>query len=284
MLDKDSVQSGLRCLVLTLITGCDALGGEPARRAAEGIQDNSFLVEEAYNQEPGVVQHILNVVYSEDKLRGPNDSSWSLVFTQEWPLFSQTHQISFTIPYTFLESGGHSEDGFEDVLLNYRWQALTETETRPAFAPRVSLILPTGDEDNGFGHDTVGWQFNLPLSKIVHARWTAHANAGLTVLPDVEDHDLVSFNLGGSVIYAVNSGFNLMLELIGGWEEEVSGTGGTDREFAAILSPGTRYAFNLPNDAQLVLGLAAPVGLTSEAPDYGVFLYLSFEHPFARPR
>src|SRR4030095_4599927 len=28
---------------------------------AKGIQDNSFFVEEAYNQEPSVVQHILNV-------------------------------------------------------------------------------------------------------------------------------------------------------------------------------------------------------------------------------
>ena len=28
---------------------------------AKGIQDNSFFIEEAYNQEPGVVQHILNV-------------------------------------------------------------------------------------------------------------------------------------------------------------------------------------------------------------------------------
>jgi hypothetical protein len=25
---------------------------------AKGIQDNSFFIEEAYNQEPGVVQHI----------------------------------------------------------------------------------------------------------------------------------------------------------------------------------------------------------------------------------
>ena len=28
---------------------------------AKGIQDNSFFIEEAYNQEPGVVQHIFNV-------------------------------------------------------------------------------------------------------------------------------------------------------------------------------------------------------------------------------
>ena len=28
---------------------------------AKGIQDNSFFIEEAYNQEPGVVQYILTV-------------------------------------------------------------------------------------------------------------------------------------------------------------------------------------------------------------------------------
>ena len=28
---------------------------------AKGIQDNSFFIEEAYNQEPGVVQHIFNL-------------------------------------------------------------------------------------------------------------------------------------------------------------------------------------------------------------------------------
>jgi hypothetical protein len=28
---------------------------------AKGIQDNSFFIEEAYNQEPGVVQHIFKL-------------------------------------------------------------------------------------------------------------------------------------------------------------------------------------------------------------------------------
>jgi hypothetical protein len=49
----------------------------------------------------------------------------------------------------------------------------------------------------------------------------------------------------------------------------------------ALISPGARYAFNLPN-AQLVVGVAVPIGLTSESPDYGLFFYLSFEHPFVR--
>ena len=31
---------------------------------AKGIQDNSFFIEEAYKQEPGVVQHILQLCQS----------------------------------------------------------------------------------------------------------------------------------------------------------------------------------------------------------------------------
>ena len=33
----------------------------------------------------------------------------------------------------------------------------------------------------------------------------------------------------------------------------------------------------------LALVLAAPIGLTRDAPDYGVILYVSFEHFFIRP-
>jgi hypothetical protein len=62
---------------------------------AKGIQDNSFLIEEAYNQEPGVVQHILNVPIN--FINGSCEIAPS--FTQEWPIFSQTHQFSYTIPY-----------------------------------------------------------------------------------------------------------------------------------------------------------------------------------------
>jgi hypothetical protein len=32
----------------------------------------------------------------------------------------------------------------------------------------------------------------------------------------------------------------------------------------------------------MVLGLAVPIGLTSESPDYGVYLYFSFERPFLK--
>jgi hypothetical protein len=266
----------------SVVAGPMSVVEQTTSRPAEGIQDNSFLIEEAYNQGPGVVQHILNVLHGASRHTGADNDDLSFVFTQEWPAFSQTHQLSYTIPYTFFDEGGRSDSGLEDVSLNYRWQALMESETTPAFAPRFSLILPTGDADKELGNDRVGYQLNLPVSKIVSARWTMHWNAGATLLPDIDGHDLVSYNLGASVIYAVTPRFNLMLESVALWDEEIEDNGGTSREAAVVISPGLRYAFNHANDAQTVIGIAAPIGVTSAAPDISVFLYVSFEHFFFR--
>jgi hypothetical protein len=243
---------------------------------AKGIQDNSFFVEEAYNQEPGIVQHIINVPAF--FMHGNKEVSFS--FTQEWPIFSQTHQFSYTIPYTFTES----ENGLEEIRLNYRLQALMEGERAPAFAPRFSLVTPAGDASKGFGHDRLGYEINLPFSKIVSERVTLNFNAGGSLFPDVNDRDLWNYNLGGSAIYAVNRDFNLMLEAVAFWEEDVDRARRVERTVTALLSPGARYAFNCPNDLQIVVGAAAPIGLTSDSPDWGLFFYLSFEHSFVRPQ
>ena len=272
----------LRQLVVIVLTAGVATGAD-TERPAKGVQDNSFLVEEAYNQEAGVVQHILTISPDVGKNRNAGEREWALNFTQEWPVFSQAHQFSYTVPYSFVKSGGQSSNGIGDVLLNYRFQALMESDRTPAFAPRISLILPTGDEDDGFSDGTLGWQVNLPVSKIVSDRWTVHANAGATLLPDVQGHDLKSYNLAASAIYAVSPNFNLMLEAVANWDEEAADGGGRDRSFSAVVSPGFRYAFNHANDAQTVVGLAAPIGLTRDAPDYGLILYVSFEHFFIRP-
>src|SRR5205823_11660166 len=64
--------------------------GAQGQAAPPSISDNSFLMEEAYNQEPGVVQHISAF----QLFRGAD--SWAYSFTQEWPLFGRTHQLSYT--------------------------------------------------------------------------------------------------------------------------------------------------------------------------------------------
>jgi hypothetical protein len=117
---------------------------------AKDIQDNSFLVEEAYNQEPGIVQHIFNLPnFFTGHAYGITPS-----FTQEWPVFGQTHQFSYTTPYTFT----NNVNGLAEIRLNYRLQALMEDERLPTFAPRLTLVLPTGNEEKGFSNGRVGYE------------------------------------------------------------------------------------------------------------------------------
>src|SRR6476660_147552 len=115
----------LRFLLVAAVGPVEAMAEEPL---AKGIQDNSFFVEEAYNQEPGVVQHIFNL----PSFFTGHEKDVSSSFTQEWPIFTQRHQFSYTIPYTFASNGGW-ENGLTDIRLNYRFQALFETERTPAF-------------------------------------------------------------------------------------------------------------------------------------------------------
>ena len=259
-------------LGIFLIASCAAhaaSAGDP--RPAAGISDNSFLIEEAYNQEAGVVQHIATLARQ--------NGTWLAAYTDEWPVLSQTHQVSYTVPFAWLAAGDGGAQGFGDIVVNYRYQALSETDVLPAFAPRASIILPTGDEDQGLGDGSIGYQFNLPFSKIIGARTTLHANAGMTSYFDVDGRQPTSFNLGGSIVYAATRDFNVMLEAVQNWEQSVDGLGGLESARALTLSPGIRSAFNMP-EGQLVLGIAVPIEFSNGGRDYGVFIYASFEHNF----
>ena len=102
------------------------------------IQDNSFLIEEAYNQEAGVVQHINSFARDRNK-------DWLYTFTQEWPVKSQKHQFSFTLPVQRAGSAPDGGKGISDIALNYRYQLINRgggDSSGVAVAPRISLLLP----------------------------------------------------------------------------------------------------------------------------------------------
>jgi hypothetical protein len=234
------------------------------------IADNSFLVEEAINQEPGVFQHIFNgrVVESGD---------WEATFTQEWPVFSQTHQFSYTLPYA--AAGGAS--GVGDVLINYRWQALMEGNGMPAFAPRVSIVLPSGSADAGLGNGSLGWQVNLPFSKQAGDLYV-HWNAGFTHLPSAEsggsEHVLLTPHVALSGIWRARPMLHLMLENVVEWEESIEGST-TARDTVVTLSPGLRFGWN-SGDSQTIWGLALPVEFAGGGAGVSLFGYFSYELPF----
>ncbi len=239
------------------------------------IQDNSFLIEEAYNQEAGVVQHI-------SLLELPrHGDDWSFAFTQEWPLGGQRHQLSFTIPAAHVDR----EEGLGDVAVNYRLQLVGSGETRVAFAPRLSLLLPTGDEKKGLGAGAAGLEVNLPLSVVLGESLVGHWNAGGSFTPaaksmDGAEADVESLFLAQGLVWLARPRFNVLLE--GLWERSdlVIIEDFTVREERFFVSPGVRLAQDFASGLQIVYGLAAPYGVGASDGERSVLFYLSFEHPF----
>lgn len=245
------------------------------------IEDNSFLIEEAYNQGRGVVQHISTFS------RSPAGGGWEYTFTQEWPLGGREHQLSYTIPVTRNDDASGARTGIGDVAINYRYQVGGLEQMGLAFAPRASLLLPTGASRHGLGSGGAGIQFNLPFSAELPARLVAHSNAGITYTPRARDADgnsaaTQSYALGQSLVWLAHPKLNLMLESIWISAHDVVGQGQTVRTSEFLLSPGLRGAIDFPSGLQIVPGIAFPFGVGSSRGERAVFVYLSFEHPFAR--
>src|SRR5215471_21017652 len=144
------------------------------------IQDNSFLVEEAYNQEDGVIQHISFV-------QPLSTGDWVYTQTDEWPMRSLKHQISLTVGLNHSAAYEHSGPGWGDTAINYRYQLVGSGETRLAIAPRISVLLPSGNSSLGRGYGGWGLQTNFPVS-IQHNRYfVTHWNAGVTWIPSAQN-------------------------------------------------------------------------------------------------
>ena len=95
---------------------CVGMAGPVDAAEVTKIQDNSFLLEEAYNQEDGVIQHIQSFLYNK-KTQG-----WVYSFTEEWPVPKQAHQLSVTLLGVHLREGDTT--GLDDIALNYRYQLI----------------------------------------------------------------------------------------------------------------------------------------------------------------
>jgi len=268
---KILAQGAVTVMVL-LAFATSALGQSSPQVAPFAIMDNSFLVEEAFNQEPGIFQNIAT-------LRRGNDDTWEAAFTQEWPLFTQTHQLSFTVGALGIDD----QHGLDDLIINYRWQASMESTSVPAFSPRVSIILPTANTSKGLGGGGMGWQVNLPFSKQFNETYV-HWNAGFTHTPTAEGplrhHNLFTPHLALSTIRRLRPMFTLMLESVVEWEQSVKGDT-TRRDMIWTLSPGFQTGWNV-GDTQTIVGAALPVAVLDGDPTVGVFGYLSYELPFMR--
>jgi hypothetical protein len=275
--------SGYFALVATVLLGANSLGQQGASTSGPpGIQDNSFLVEEAYNQNFGVVQHISSFT------RFWDSKDWNYTFTQEWPVPGDArHQLSYTLAALHAGAFPGSGVGVSDVFLNYRYQLVGSGDTRVAFSPRLSLIFPTGDSTLGRGAGSFGLQTSLPLSVVMSKKLVTHWNAGATFFPRAQDVSgdraaTAGYNFGQSFIWLANARFNVMLETVFARSQTVVAQDRTEWTSSFLLNPGIRWSYNFSNGLQIVPGIAVPLGVGPSAGEKAILLYLSFEHPFRK--
>lgn len=239
---------------------------------AEPVEDNSYLVEEAYNQEPGVVQFIN--VYQRSK----NNKDWSYVFINEIPVVSQNHQFSYELPYSFSELADKTGSG--DIKFNYRYEFLRNDFL--VTTGRISFTVPTGDYKNGFGSDAVGYETSLLASVKINSKWVQHWNVGAALTPksknitgDTADNSKYFWNL--SNVYLHTDTLNFMLEMSSSLEQSTVGPDAVTWSADTIISPSVRYAIDIA-DWQYVPGLAFPTNIADNAGSQNqTLVYLSIE-------
>jgi hypothetical protein len=268
--------------------------GQPA------VEDNSFLLEEAFNQSPGAVQHITTAYW--DRF---NRSNLIMGFSQEIPLGNIRHQFSYTVYFDVLQPdtlaansfAGKNITGVGDLYLSHRF-LLMGAEDWAMVIPRFTLILPTGKAIDGLGSGGFGAQFNLAVTKRLSRRLVSHFNAGYTYIIRADrygynvagvkflayEKNLDYKNIGTSLVWYPRPKFNLMMECVYNFDPEIGESGSIIQHIQTTINPGFRNAIDIGR-VQIVPGLSVPISFEDGSfKQTGLFLYLSFESDRSKPR
>jgi len=234
-------------------------------RADEPISDNSFLVEEAYNQESGVVQHIQTM---ELDLKSHD---WAYSFTEEWPAPDEEHQVSVSVPVNHAD--GKTTLG--DLRVDYRRELFHGDHL--VVTPRASLWLRSGQE----APPASGVQFQACVTVLPHDVLVLHSNVGVSAPLSNGDASDTYVAVGQSVIWLAHPKLNLLLEATATFP---TASMSTDVSRELVVSPGFRTALDFSSGLQIVPGVAAPLSIDADQHAWALLFYLSFEHPLQSSR
>jgi hypothetical protein len=258
---------------------------ELKKEYSEILPDDSYLVENANNVAPGHLHSITTCMVS----RAPGkDTACGL--TQEISTGGGKHLFSYTASYSFLDS--NRVKGVGDVALTYRRQ-LTGEEDWAVVSPRFTVFIPTGNVNKGLGSGSLGFQFNLPVTKRLSESFLANFNAGTTIFPSVKGQDetgrdikraITAYNVGGSLVWVAHKNFNPLIEYVENFASEIGETGRVVRFNEHVVSPGAGFAWKF-GEIKVSPGIAIPVTFSRGEVRTGVLFYIGIENLFFnRPR
>ncbi len=242
------------------------------------IEDNSFLIEEAFNQVYGFYQFI-------QKFQTPTQKrdNYDYEFETEIPITDKVHQVSYEIPIANTDSSNRG--GVGDVVLNYRWQPLNKDGF--LVAERFGLITPTGSVRNGTGSGSYGFEFMQAATLPLRDHLMNHWNFGFSMIPSAKTsahnfkRTVNTFTAGSSIVYLLNDKFNLMFEALVQSSQQVDDLGQKNSLTNVYLNPGVRFSIDLDyRDIQIVPGISFPVDVMNAPTEQSVLAYLSIEPRF----
>jgi hypothetical protein len=241
------------------------------------IEDNSFLLEEAFNQEWGVYQFIQK--YQTAKVA----KGYEYSFENEIPITDKTQQFSYEFAFGRPDSAGHG--AISDVTLNYRLQPYNKDGV--LLADRFGLILPTGRVDKNAGNGVYGFEFMQAGTIAINENFVTHFNFGFDVLPNAKTagidkrRTLSSFTGGSSIIYLWKDNVNLLFEALLQSGQSTNPDGSKTADTTLTLNPGMRFAMDFEwQETQIVPGISFPTEVLNGPTEHGVLVYLSIEPKF----
>lgn len=282
----------LQLLVVAAMVSITTLAQDTPRRSYKyfgdvGIEDNSFLLEEAFNQGQGVIQHV--ATFALDKIRY---ETFQFGFTQEIPIANSKHQFSYSLAYAIHPKSALAENngnGFGDMTISYRPLLFDENDWL-MLIPRVSVIAPTGNSELGLGSGGWGLQVNVAVTKRLSKRFITHFNLGATetfqsdhyILTDEKqtlafERNLFMKNIGASAVWLISNKANFLVEYVSTFNSDINDDGSINKSVVQCINPALRFAINKPG-LQIVPGIGMPTYLrSSQTPEVGLLFYLSIE-------
>lgn len=239
------------------------------------IEDNSFLIEEAYNQKPGEYQFI--------QAYRSYQSGKEYKFTSEgeMALGSEKHQLSYQV----VRDKEADQGSVGDTTLSYRLQSANQPDF--LMAHRFGLILPTGSVGKQSSYGVTGLRYLQATTFLFQEYWDNHWNLGFNHFPEAKVNfsdkrrTLNEFLIGTSLIYHWKDNLNFLLEGIYETHEKLNLRNQKRYEYEFTLNPGVRTAIELSwKKTQIVPGISFPIRYLDDHIDHGVLVYLSFEPKF----
>lgn len=246
------------------------------------LQSNDFLVDTAYLQEKGELQHSFTLTRT-------NRRNWSTNFSEEISLGSEKHQLSFSLPSQLVGNSPKKHRGFGDIQIEYNYGLFGDSESRITVSPGFGLSLPSGNARKELGAGATGVSFKIPVGVMLGDRLASNSVFETTYTKSAQNAEgaranVFGYEIGQSFVWFAKPKLNFLVEAVWEREQEVTGQGLKEYENEFLISPGIRWAHTFKNGLIVSPGVAVSLGFGPSRSERGIFFYLSFEHSFKKER